>query len=249
MKKLQSELEIRTWEKISETINLTIEHVYTVDGRRLVSRRDLCRLWGVSDEAIKSYTKKGLPKSELSHPSMSVYDYDLVTKWRAENVDLQRGRAKSKARADAENGFVDPSSTVVEDTHLHTGYAIRQMIAESDKAVETAKLAKLKRQELEGSLVESETLDIALAELAVIYSTTYVNDKKLLPIQLKNKTDGEIRKFLDQHYANRMSDLNILINKSFETSDSIYDVLEVIIDKLNNGSSPKEIIDDITIRR
>lgn len=238
---MQPDSETNLWEKISTTCDLVVERVYRVDGRHLVTRRDLRRIWNCTDEAIKSYVKKGMPKSELSITSMSIYDLEVVRAWRDTNVDSKRGRAVSKTKRDLEQG-IEPDVPSSEGG----GYAVRQMIAESDKAVENAILAKLKRQELEGSLVESETLDIALAELAVIYVTTYVNDKKLLPIQLKNKSDGDIRKFLDQHYANRISDLDRLITKTFDCEETMYDIIQAVLTSLANDKTPRGVIEALS---
>ena len=253
MKKLQPDSEIKLWEKIAEHCSITAEIILRVEGRRLVSRRDLRRIWACTDEAIKGYVKKGMPKSELSHPSMAVYDLAAVNAWREVNVDTKRGMAAQKLRRERESNLPPPPSEDLEtdasdqaDPKSLSKYATDQVIAESEKAVENALITKLKRQQMEGSLIDSETLDITLAEQAVIYTTNYVNDKKLLPIQLENKSRGEIRQFLDQHYANRMSDLRGLIEKVFECDESLYDVIQAVLEAFLKGTSPKGVIEALS---
>lgn len=246
MKKLQPDSEIKLWEKIAEQCDVAVEFIFRVDGRRLVSRRDLRRIWACTDEAIKGYVKKGMPKSELSHSSMAVYDLATVNAWREANVDTKRGMAAAKLRREREEGLPPPSAEDSETDPMtesgKTSYAIKEMIADSEKAVENAIIARLKRQQMEGSLIDSDTLDITLAEQAVIYTTHYVNDKKLLPIQLEHKTRGEIRQFLDQHYSNRMSDLRLLIEKVYECDETIHDVIYAVLTSFIMGNSPEDVI-------
>ena len=250
MKKLQPDSEIKLWEKIAEHCDVVAEIIVRVEGRRLVSRRDLRRIWACTDEAIKGYVKKGMPKSELSVPSMAIYDLATVNAWREANVDSKRGMAAAKLRREKEEGLAPPSSEDAE-SDLTTGgkslskYAIDEAIADSERAVENALITKLKRQMMEGSLIDSETLDITLAEQAVIYTTHYVNDKKLLPIQLEQKSRGEIRQFLDQHYSNRMSDLRLLIDKVYECDESLHEVIQAILEAFIRGETPVKLIEVI----
>jgi hypothetical protein len=250
MKKLQPDSEIKLWEKIAEHCDVVAEIIVRVDGRRLVSRRDLRRIWACTDEAIKGYVKKGMPKSELSVPSMAIYDLATVNAWREANVDSKRGMAAAKLRREKEEGLPPATSEDAEIDSVPGGkslsqYAIAEAIAESERAVENATITKLKRQILDGSLIDSETLDITLAEQAVIYTTNYVNDKKLLPIQLEQKSRGEIRQFLDQHYSNRMSDLRLLIEKVYDCDESLHEVIQAILEAFIRGETPSKLIEVI----
>lgn len=247
---MQPDSEIKLWEKIAEHCDVVAEIIVRVEGRRLVSRRDLRRIWACTDEAIKGYVKKGMPKSELSVPSMAVYDLATVNSWREANVDSKRGMAAAKLRREKEEGLPPPPTEDAEIDRDSGGkslskYAIAEAIADSERAVENAIMAKLKRQSMDGSLVDSETLDIALAEQAVVYTTNYVNDKKLLPIQLEQKSRGEIRQFLDQHYSNRMSDLRLLIDKVYECDESLHEVIQAVLEAFIRGETPVALIEVI----
>lgn len=258
MKKLQTETESRSWEKVAETCRVDVELVYRVEGRRIVSRRELRRLWDCSDETIKRYVLKGMPKSALSMPSFTVFDLAVVDAWRLANIDPRLGPKVTQLRKELEanvptlpRGEHSPADGELEEgipsgKKPLTQYAIDEAIAESERAVENALIAKLKRQQMDGSLIDSETLDIALAEQAVIYTTHYVNDKKLLPIQLENKSRAEIRQFLDQYYANRMTDLRSLIERVFTCDETLYDVVQAVLEAFLKGQDPKGVIEAIS---
>lgn len=249
MEKLQTKSRAeKAWARAGESYSLTEETIRFIDGRRVVSSEELEKLWGLSTLTIREYvSKKGMPKHPCSKRDFSVFDLAEVISWRAENILPNHGNSiLLNAKHEAE-GFVPEMSLGAgidtDDQISRRSDSIRKATADADRAEEDAAIAKLKRQQLEGTLIDADDLDIALAELATIYQTTYSNDKKILPVHLKGKTDGEIRKYLDEYYENRMSDLNRLIHKVYpQASLSLHEVTNVIIERLLEGLSPDELI-------
>lgn len=205
-----SENEERKWRGYPQVTTTTIR---VIDGRRVLSRSELIEKWGVDARTISRYIEAGMPMWSESRPHFQIFFLDEVEKWRDINIERKGPKAT-----------VPRVNEALPEEESHQG---RKVKADADKAVEDAMIAQLKRKQLEGSLIDSETLDLAQAEQAVIYQTLYVNDKKILPVQLESKTASEIRQFLDIHYANRMSDLDKFVNKKWpegtkHLSDMIY---------------------------
>lgn len=236
-----------------------MELIVRHEGRRLVTRRDLRRIWGVADDAIKSYASKGLPKVDLdalvsdgvlkrrktdpnfkfTQLKVAIYDLAEVNAWRDNNVDMKR----SPRRLSAQNTQELPTEDTESDaTAPVSSYALREMIAKTNSAEEQATILTLKRKNLEGSLVESDDLDKAMAEQAVLHKTDKLNDEKVLPTLLEGKTSSEISDILQEHNQERLDHFDRLINKEFKDSKTLYDIIEIALTKLEQGVSPSDII-------
>lgn len=217
--------QVTLWNKVDRQYVIEERVTRYIAGRQVISSQELKTAWGISDMTLRRYIGLGMPKHPASFKDFNIFDILECAAWRDNNIS-DRGAKPGKSR--------NP-----EDTDEDEGIVSRKMKADADRAVSEAAISELKHQQLKGSLIEAETLDIAQAEMAVIYQTTYQNDKKTLPIQLEHKSSGEIREYLDSYYQNRMEDLDSLIHKEFpECNESVYEIMEVALKQLNNGVSP-----------
>lgn len=263
MKILQPDSEITLWEKLTSLSRITAEMVFKLDGRRLVTRRDLRRIWQCEDASIKDYAKKGLPqvdlialtaegverakkldpKFTLTLPNFAVYDLAEVNEWRDNNVDVKKSsnrlqKIMSKPHSQREENIDEPKT----EPDSSAGYAVREMIAKTVQAEQQAAILTLKHEALKGSLVDAEDLDRAMAEQAIMHKTDKINDEKVLPTLLENKTASEIAEILHEHNQERLSHYDRLINKEFKQKETLYDVLEAVLLHLSKGANPSEII-------
>ena len=224
--------QVTLWSKLDPAYLVTEEITRFIDGRRVVSSSELMKQWGISNVTLRRYTGLGMPKHPASSDGFLIFDLLEVGSWRLANI-TSRGAKPSKPIEDTETD---------DDYQGELGDTARKVKADADRAVEDALSARLKRQQLEGSLIESDTLDIAQAEMAVVYSTLYQNDKRTFPVQLLGKDSAEIRSYLDDHYANRMEDLQSLMVKEFPSCDAtLYDIIHVVLQQLQNGVPPDAI--------
>lgn len=222
--------QVSLWGKIDPQFTVTEEVIRKINGRRVVNTAELINQWGTSVPTFRRYVQDGMPQHPASTKGFPVFDLLEATAWRDANVS-NRGARPKVPREHAASGEPTDGSEV--------GAAIRKIIADADRAEEQAKSEALKRKQLEGSLIEADTLDIAQAEMAVVYNALYQNDKKTFPVQLFGKSSAEIREYLDDHYANRMDDLHTLIDKEFPNcQETLYDIIHVVLKQLRNGVPP-----------
>lgn len=265
MKLIQPDSEIKLWEKLTELSKLTAEIIIRNDGRRLVSRRDLRRIWNCTDEAIKGYVRKGMPsvdlvaltangverakkldpKYEFVQPQLGVYDLAEVNAWKDANVEVKNSPKRLATQAMEvfpEDGDTDSDE---ETNPSLKGYALREIIAKTISAEEDATTKTLKRKALEGQLVEAEDLDKAMAEQAILHKTDKINDEKVLPTLLEMKPASEIAAILYEHNQERLTHFDKIINKEFTCTETLYDIIEVVLTRMSLGESPKEIVEAI----
>ena len=241
--KNDSELELKElpkWKKIAES-GVSISLKRFIDGREVVSRQELESVFNKGQKTIQRYIKDGMPIHPASSRSLQIFDLEECISWRDKSVDKTQSIKTERLTGEPDASFDDDS-----DEERPKADMERKLKADADKAEEDAIIARLKREKEEGSLISSQDLDISQAELATVYQTTYVNDKKLLPLQLFGKSKDEMRTYLDSHYSKRMEDLDMLIHKEFPDCDeSVYEVMSAVLDGMQNGISPSDIVKKI----
>jgi len=239
MKSIQPDVELRTWEKLATvTKGMVLDAQIFLNDRRLVSRRDLRRVWNCSDETLKGYAKRGLPKHELSSTNFSVYDLRSSEEWRTANVDPKAGGALRKSRQE-----FDP-----EDENSEVDVDIDKISydeADRRKKITDLKLSMLKVAEAEGRLVPADDLDKAMAEQAIMHKTDKLNDEKVLPLLLEGKSASEIATLLYEHNQERLAQYDKLINTEFTTTATLYDIVEAVLQALAEGISPDQIVEAV----
>ena len=239
MKSIQPDVELRNWEKLATvTKGMVLDAQIFLNDRRLVSRRDLRRVWNCSDETLKGYAKRGLPKHELSSTNFSVYDLRSSEEWRTANVDPKAGGALRKSRQE-----FDP-----EDENSEVDVDIDKISydeADRRKKITDLKLSMLKVAEAEGRLVPADDLDKAMAEQAIMHKTDKLNDEKVLPLLLEGKSASEIATLLYEHNQERLAQYDKLINTEFTTTATLYDIVEAVLQALAEGISPDQIVEAV----
>lgn len=242
---IHTDREINEWEELTKGQAATCELVIKVDGRRLVTRRDLRRIWDISPDTVEKYDKMGMPRHALSKPRMTVYNLEQANAWKTENLSPNLGWAAKRNRERAIEGTLDPVDTVSDPAEepRKDQYALREIIAKTEKSEEDLKLARIKRLQLEESLVPADDLDKAMAEQAILHKTEKINDEKVLPTLLANKEAHEIAELLYGHNVDRLANLDRLVNKVFkDTQYSLYEVVEATLERMQSGVSPESII-------
>ena len=224
--------ELPKWKKIEET-NVEITLKRFIAGKEVVSKQELISLWGKSAKTIQRYISDGMPMHKVSTRAFQVFDIEEATAWRDGSIDKVKSQKTSSRQTEMEIDISDDGdeSELVALTDME-----RKLKADADKAEHDAVIADLKKQKEEGSLISTKELKNTLADLTTVFMTLYMNDKKLLPVQLQNKTINEMRDYLDLHYAKRIEDLRRYVELEFEGSEeSLHDVIYKILEQLRDG--------------
>jgi len=222
--------ELSKWKKIA-TNNVEIKLKRFIDDREVVSRQELVEIWGKSVKTIQRYIKDGLPVHSASTRAFQFFDLAEAIVWRDGNVDKVQSQKTISRQTEMEIDIDGDDSELKIITDME-----RKLKADADKAEHDAVIADLKKKKEEGSLISTKELKNTLADLTTIFMTLYMNDKKLLPVQLQNKTTNEMRDYLDLHYAKRIEDLRRYVELEFEGSEeSLHDVIYKILEQLRDG--------------
>lgn len=219
-------------------VKLVQTNVYFADGRLLVPRIFVQEDMGVTSRSIMNWEKQGLEPSELSLPKLKLYDAKQLKQWHKENID-QKQSARSKTR----NVEIDEDELDEDNPFAHMDLdKVPKVEAERRKEIEAVKKLMMQNDELEGRLVSVDDLDKAMAEQAAIHISDKTNDEKTLPTLLANKSQEEISELLYKHNQDKIETLGRIVAKEFDCDETLYDVIFSVLEKFDEGVSPKDII-------
>jgi len=224
--------ELNKWKKVSSEINLKR---FTGDDE-VVSKQELMEIWGKSSKTIQRYVKDGMPVHEASSKTFQIFKIKEVTAWRDGSIDKTMS-IRTQTPSEKEVDINDDGGG-----NTQTNDMLRKLAADADDAELKVKLNKLKLAEAEGRVVDANDLDRAMSELAVVHRTDKIHDENLLPILLENKDAGEIKTLLQEHNFERLKMLDEIVNKEFTSEETLYDMVEVILQELKQGTEPESLI-------
>lgn len=222
--------------KQNPKIKIKIEEKYLLDNREIVSSKYLQQIWGVTDKTIRNYIAQGMPYLEAQSSSrFKIFDLIECISWRMETINLSKSNVSKVQQKESESETTE--SEVFEANR-------RKIIADAKKAEFDANSAELKFKNLNGELISTEDIDKVMAEQAVLHKTDLLNAEKVLPIVLENKSKAEIANVLRTNNQKRLDELDKLIKKEFKCEETLYEIIEAVIDNLQT-KEPDEIINKI----
>lgn len=229
-------IEDTKWKKIEDS-GIKIKIKRFIDSKEVVSKQELMTLWDTSKRSIERYIKSGMKQHKNSEKLFQIFDLQECEIWYNQNIDKTQSIKTEVKKTDIKIDTAEDNTSALSDME-------RKLRADANKAETEDELAKLKLAEQQGRLVQADDLDRAMSELAIIHRTDKTHDENLLPILLENKTAGEIRDILYDHNHERLQMLDKIVNKEFASDATLYDIVEVIMKKLET-LNPDEIIERI----
>lgn len=203
-----------------------------------IPKTELAEALGVKIRQIGNYVKDGMPIHSVGKRNAQMFDLKACQIWRSKNID--KGMS---AKTEQKKTKISPDDeTLAEEEVRQRSDLSRKYTAEADSAELKVKLEGIKLAEAEGRLVDADDLDKAMSEQAIMHKTDKTNDEKILPILLENKSSGEIATLLHEHQQERLEMLDKLINKKFESTASLFDIIEQALELLSYDIEPDEII-------
>jgi phage terminase Nu1 subunit (DNA packaging protein) len=215
---------------------IQIEEKYILENREVVSSKYLQQIWGVTDKTIRNYISQGMPYLiEQSSSRFKIFDLIECITWRMETINMSKSNVSKVQQRESEKETTE--SEVFEANR-------KKIIADANKAEFDAKSAEIKYKNLSGELISIDDVDKAMAEQAVLHKTDLLNAEKVLPIILENKDKTEIANILRDNTQQRLDDLDKLIKREFKCEETLYEVIDEVINQLHH-KEPVEIINKI----
>ena len=216
---------------------------------KIVAKAELAQALKVKIRQLGNYVKQGMPIHSVGKRNKQMFNVDVCLEWQRNNIDKTMSM-KSKSNLSIKRVLKETKETKEvevdierkDNRDLQVNDALRKLKAEADDAELKVKLNEIKLAEAEGRVVDANDLDKAMAEQAIMHKTDKINDENLLPILLENKSKDEIKKILIEHNSERLKMLDALIKKEFETPTTLYEVVEVVLQKLSKKTTLDEII-------
>ena len=208
---------------------------------KVVTKKELAEALGIKLRQIANYVKDGMPIHSTGARNAQLFDIGQCKKWRLKNIDKTMAiKTELKRKSEEENDQREKEYEGDEESQKND--LLRKLRADADDAELKVKLNEIKLAEAEGRLVDADDLDKAMSEQAIIHKTDKTNDEKILPILLENRSSGEIAEILHEHNQERLNGLDKLINKVFDSEETLHEVIEEVLRRLKDGVEPSTLI-------
>ena len=226
---------------------------YEIDGKLYVNTKFLCAFFSKSEKQIGRWKKDGFPiakkPKELTFRG-DVFNLQEAQDWVKYNIDKQKSQATQKNKEIeiddiSEEEVLEQLANVDQrllKKLISMDVTLKKTVADANKAEEEAQISKLKRQQLEESLIDADDVDKALYEQAIMHKTKLDNDEKILPILLEMKTQEEIEHILHEHNSDHLDLLDRQIEQKFKNDNSNYDVFNQVLESRRKGVTPNQLI-------
>jgi len=208
---------------------------------KLVQKKELAEFLGIKIRQIGNYIKSGMPIHSIGKRNAQLFDAEACKRWRDKTINKTMSmKTKKPITKEVEvsiDDVVDEDGNIVAVSDIE-----RKMKADADDAELKVQLNTLKLAEAEGRVVDANDLDRAMSELAVVHKTDKIHDENLLPVLLENKDAGEIKLLLQEHNYERLKMLDKIVNREFKSEETMYDIVEAVLQKLKEGVEPESLV-------
>jgi len=220
---------------------ITLHEVFFVDNMQLVSKKFVSMDMGVSERHITVWEKQGFSASDLSLSRLKLYDIKALRRWHRENIDQ-----KQSARTAKNKEVILEDDDDGENPFAHTPLdKIPKIEAERRKEIEAVKKLILQNKILDGENISIDATDRNMATQAATHISHLTNSEKILPDLLENKSASDIQEILNEHNQLQIEQLYRITNKELTGENELFDVLQKIIEKMDDGVDIENLIEGI----
>ena len=113
------------------------------------------------------------------------------------------------------------------------------------KALRDIEKKEISNRKERGELISKDDVDKNMASVGGLLVASLINYEKSAPAELAMKPKQEIQQLIKNAHYDVMSELDKLVNQHFDCDETFYDVMAVALQVIQNGATPKDIIDKI----
>jgi hypothetical protein len=236
-------------------MSLNTLEVYEINKKIYVSTQFLSLFFSKSEKQIGRWKKDGLPlatKPKEIPTRGDVFHIDEAQQWVKENINSSKSRATARVGKEIEppkDGNIDETVTDIngkiaqanrllqlEGTTIDDADRIKKIL---DGLIQAVKLGEQTKE-----LIPKRDTEKVIVEFVATLIAGYKRDIKILPKDLKQRSEEEIRKILEMTYKTNIEKYKKIAKSEMLSEDKLYDIIEVALELIQDGAS----VDKITKR-
>ena len=233
---------------------MNIIESYEVNGKLYVTAKFLSTYFSKSAKQVSRWKQDGMPiaskPSELNIRGDLFFLKDCI-KWVSENINSSKSRATSRRGVEVD---VQPQNRDIEETVNDINGKIRQaneMLqlkttshddADRIKKILDGLVQAVKLGEQTKELIPKKDTEKVIVEFIVTLISGYKRDIKNLPKECEKRDEKEIREILEKTYKANIEKYKKMTKSKLTSEAKLYDVVEVIVELIQSGTSVDEII-------
>lgn len=230
---------------------------YEVRGRLYVNSKFLSVYFNKSDKQISRYKKDGMPvatKPKELKVRGDVFELSECISWIAENINSSKSRATNKRRLISQDMIPEQNENNIEETVTDINGKIKQanqMLqlkgttqedADRIKKILDGLIQAVKLGEQTKELIPKRDTEKVIVEFVATLIAGYKRDIKILPKDLKQRNEEEIRHILESTYRTNIEKYKKMVKTDMLSEAKLYDIMEVIIELIQNEVSLDKIM-------
>lgn len=219
---------------------------YEIDGKLYVNTKFLCAFFSKSEKQVGRWKKDGCPiedkPKELSFRG-DVFSLEKILHWYKENINQTKARATSRKNKDSiGEEYIDiDEQEVINDIQGKIKQANEMLQLKGTSQDEADRIKKIldgltqavKLGEQAKELIPKKDSENVIVEFAITLISGYKRDIKILPSELANRSEKEIRNILEKTYKANIETYRKRANSSILSKEKIYDIIERIMELLD----------------
>jgi len=238
-------------------VAVNIIESYEVRGRLYVNSKFLSVYFNKSDKQISRYKKDGMPvatKPKELKVRGDVFELSECISWIAENINSSKSRATNKRRLISQDMIPEQNENNIEETVTDINGKIKQanqMLqlkgttqedADRIKKILDGLIQAVKLGEQTKELIPKRDTEKVIVEFVATLIAGYKRDIKILPKDLKQRNEEEIRHILESTYRTNIEKYKKMVKTDMLSEAKLYDIMEVIIELIQNEVSLDKIM-------
>ena len=233
----------------------TVE-TYELHRKLYVTSKFLATYFNKSDKQIGRWKKDGMPIEEKPKELKvrgDVYNLQECIKWVDENINKSKSRATNKRRL-IDESKIPPQDTDIEETVNDIQGKIKQASemlqlkgtshedADRIKKILDGLIQAVKLGEQTKELIPKKDTEKTIIEFIATLISGYKRDIKILPKELKDRDEEEIREILESTYKTNIEKYRKIAKSKILSEEKLYDIVEVVVELILDEVSVDEII-------
>ena len=235
---------------------MNIVESYEVNGKLYVTAKFLSAYFNKSTKQVSRWKQDGMPvadKPKEINIRGDVFILEDCIEWIEKNINSTKSRATSRRGIKVEK----PSDDEIEETVNDINGKIKQaneMLqlkgtthddADRIKKILDGLIQAVKLGEQTKELIPKKDTEKVIVEFIATLIAGYKRDIKILPKELKERKEEEIRQILENTYKTNIDKYKKVAKSDLLSEDKLYDVIETTVELIISGVSADRIIKKI----
>lgn len=235
-------------------MSIAILETYEINGSIYVTTKFLSTFFSKTDKQIGRWKKDGMPVAKKPKELKirgDVFHLDECIRWVDENINSSKSRATNKrgtavepppTDGDIEETVNDINGKIAQANEMLQLKTTTHDSADRIKKILDSLIQAVKLGEQTKELIPKKDTEKVIVEFVATLIAGYKRDIKILPKELKQRDEEEIRQILESTYKSNIDKYQKMAKSDLLSEAKLYDVIVAVMELILEDVSVDEIL-------